>query len=251
MINPMDLTGKRILITGASSGIGRATAIYCAKLGARLVITGRDERRLEDTKHALEGQGHQMLLQELACREGLDMFFQSIAEETGALDGMVHCAGIPGVIPLKALSRQKLEQVMEVNFYSFVELVRQFGKKKYSRDGASIIGISTASVKRPKAYEIAYIASKAALEAAVPVMAMELKKRRIRVNSLCPGYVRTEMVEKVVAELGTKERMEDSAQTAILGWQTPEDIAKVCAFLLGDGAAAITACNLQADGGCM
>ena len=241
MINPMDLTGKRILITGASSGIGRATAIYCAK----------DERRLEDTKHALEGQGHQMLLQELACREGLDMFFQSIAEETGALDGMVHCAGIPGVIPLKALSRQKLEQVMEVNFYSFVELVRQFGKKKYSRDGASIIGISTASVKHPKAYEIAYIASKAALEAAVPVMAMELKKRRMRVNSLCPGYVRTEMVEKVVAELGTKERMEDSAQTAILGWQTPEDIAKVCAFLLGDGAAAITACNLQADGGCM
>ncbi len=82
-------------------------------------------------------------------------------------------------------------------------------------------------------------------------MAMELKKRRMRVNSLCPGYVRTEMVEKVVAELGTKERMEDSAQTAILGWQTPEDIAKVCAFLLGDGAAAITACNLQADGGCM
>ena len=153
------------------------------------------------------------------------------------------------IIPLKALSRQKLERVMEINFYAFVELVRQFGKKKNSADGASVVGISSALVRHPCAYEAAYISSKAALEAVVPVMAMELKKRRIRVNSLRPGNVRTEMIERVIEEFGNKERMENTAQASILGWQTPDEIAKVCAFLLGDGASAITACNISADGG--
>lgn len=248
-MNPMDLTGKHILITGASSGIGRATAIYCSKLGARLVITSRNEKRLSETREALVGQGHLMLLQDLTREAGLDAFFQAVSAKSGILDGMVHCAGIPAVIPIKALSRQKLEQVMAVNFYSFVELVRQFGKKKYSRDGASVIGISAALVRHPRAYEMAYISSKAALEAAVPAMAMELRKRRIRVNSVSPGNVRTEMVEKLMAELGNASRMEQSAQMSISGWQTPEEIARVCAFLLGDGAASITACNIQADGG--
>lgn len=245
----MSLSGKTILVTGASSGIGRAAAICCSKQGARLVITGRSRERLESTGSELAGDGHFVLAQDLTCQEGLEPFFQNIVNETGVLDGLVHCAGIPAVIPIKALSRQKLEQVMAVNFYSFVELVRQFGKKKYSRDGASIIGISAALVRHPRAYELAYISSKAALEAAVPVMAMELRKRRMRVNSVSPGNVRTEMVEKVIAELGNESRMEKSAQTSILGWQTPEEIARVCAFLLGDGAASITACNIQADGG--
>lgn len=249
MINPMELTGKTVLVTGASSGIGRATAICCSKLGARVVITGRDEGRLTETKNALAGSGHVAMTQELTSREGLDSFFRAIVEQTGPLDGMVHCAGVPGVIPLKALSRQKLESVMEVNFYSFVELVRQFGKKKYSTDGASIVGISTPLVRRPRAYEMAYIASKAALEAAVPVMAMELKKRGIRVNSVSPGSVRTRMVEQLIKELGNEERMESAAKDSISGWLTPDEIAAVCAFLLGDGASAITACNIPADGG--
>lgn len=101
----------------------------------------------------------------------------------------------------------------------------------------------------PRAYEMAYIASKAALEAAVPVMAMELKSRRIRVNSISPGAVRTEMVENLMTELGNGENLEAFAQRAVQGWQTPREIGKVCAFLLSGSSSAINARNLQVDGG--
>jgi len=241
------LEGKTVLVTGASSGIGRATALYCSRLGARVIAAGRDQTRLEETASQMEGQGHIYLLQDLT--EDLEPFFQTILQRAGKLDGMVHCAGIPAVIPLKALSRARLEHVMAVNFYSFVELVRQFGKKRYSRDGASIVGLSAALVRKPRAYELAYIASKAALEAAVPVMALELQKRKIRVNSLSPGAVRTEMLDQLAEQLGNRQFLENVAQSSIQGWQTPEEIARVCAFLLSDGAAAITARNVPADGG--
>ena len=243
------LVNKTILVTGASSGIGRATALYCAQLGARLVITGRDKNHLNKTKELMTAGNHISITMDLTSQDSLESFFETINEQTGLLDGMVHCAGIPGVIPLRSLSRMKLEKIMDINFYSFVELVRQFGKRKYSRDGASVVGMSAALVRHPRAYEMAYIASKAALEAVVPVMAMELKKRKIRVNCLCPGSVRTEMVEKTVKELGTEGNLDNLSRVSILGWQTPDEIAQVCAFLLSDSASAITARTIQADGG--
>lgn len=249
MYQSAGLTGKTILVTGASSGIGRATAVVCSEMGARLVITGRNEERLQETFDMLSGKGHMQILQDLSCEEGLDAFFSHVTGQAGKLHGLVHCAGIAGVIPLKVLSRGPLEHVMATNFYSFVELVRQFGKKKYSHDRASVVGISAILTQVPRAYEMAYIASKAALEAVVPVMAMELKSRRIRVNSISPGAVRTEMVENLMAELGNGEKLEAFAQRAVQGWQTPEEIGRVCAFLLSGSSSAINARNLQADGG--
>lgn len=142
MYKPMELTGKTILVTGASSGIGRATAVVCSELGARLVITGRNRERLRETFGMLSGKGHMQILQDLSCEEGLDVFFSHVTGQAGKLHGLIHCAGIAGVIPLKVLSRKALEHVMATNFYSFVELVRQFGKKKYSHDGASVVGVS-------------------------------------------------------------------------------------------------------------
>lgn len=243
----VELASKTVLVTGASSGIGRATAQCCARLGARVVVTGRDLARLEETRASLEGEDHWALPQDLT--EPLEPFFQTILQKAGKLDGMVHCAGLPGVIPLKVLGRTKLEQIMAVNFYSFVELVRQFGKRRYSRDGASVVALSTVLIQKPRPYELAYISSKAALEAAVPVMAMELAKRSIRVNCVSPGAVRTEMIERLAEELDNRDFLESLSQSSILGWQTPEEIAGVCAFLLSDSASAITARCVRADGG--
>lgn len=248
-MNPMDLTGKTILVTGASSGIGRAAAVLCAQLGAKVIASGRDQQRLDETKSRLEGDDHIALAQDLSCQDGLEPFVKEIVSLAGKLDGLIHCAGIPGVMPLKALSRSRLENIMAVNFYAFVELVRQFGKRRYSRDGASIVGISAALIRRPRPYELAYIASKAALEAAVPVMAMELKERKIRVNCVSPGAVKTEMLERLAEEFDNRNMLEREAQSSILGWQSPEEIAKVCAFLMSDAASAVTARIVPADGG--
>lgn len=236
-------------MTGASSGIGRAAAVCCSEMGARVVLTGRNEARLAATAAQLTGPDSISLTWDLAGQENLEPLFKEIVSETGKLDGMIHCAGIPGVMPLKALSRAQLEKIMRINFYSFVELVRQFGKKRYSQDGASIVGVSAALIRRPRPYELAYIASKAALEAAVPVMALELKDRGIRVNCVAPGAVKTEMLDRLAEELDNRDFLESGAQDSILGWQTPEEIAQVCAFLVSGASTAITARIIQADGG--
>lgn len=247
-MNPMDLTGKTVLVTGGSSGIGRAVAVCCSRLGAKVAVTGRSAERLEETRTRLSGGGHLALVWDFSRKEDLEPFFKSILSEAGKLDGMIHCAGIPGVIPLRALSRKQLEPVMEVNFYSFVELVRQFGKKRYSRDGASVVALSAALIRRPRPYELAYIASKAALEAAVPVMSMELRNRKIRINCVSPGAVRTEMLERLAEDLDNRKFLESGGGQAV-NWQTPEEIADVCAFLISDAASAITGRNILADGG--
>lgn len=249
MTHPMSLSGKTVLVTGASSGIGRAAAVCCAQMGARTVITGRNRERLAATADQLTGSGHMALTWDLAGEGGLEPLFKEIVSEAGKLDGLIHCAGVPGVTPLKALSRKRLEKVMEINFYSFVELVRQFSKRRYSRDGAAVVGVSAALIRRPRPYELAYAASKAALEAAVPIMAMELKERGFRVNGVAPGAVRTEMMDRLAEELDNRDFLERGAENSILGWQTPEEIARVCAFLVSGASSAITARIIQADGG--
>lgn len=249
MKNPMLLDGKKIMVTGASSGIGRATAIYCAELGAQVVLLGRSKKRLEVTLSNMPGEKHITLSCDFSETIDGDALFDKIVADGIKLNGLVHCAGIPCVMPLRSLSYKRLNHVMNVNFYSFIELVRTFVKKKYSNDKASIVGISAALVSHPRIYEMGYIASKAALEAVVPVMAIECQKRNIRVNCIEFGNVYTEMMDHIIKENDNKEIVEQFASKSILGWQKPEDAAKICTFLLDDASACITASIIQADGG--
>ena len=244
----MDLSGKRILITGASSGIGRAAAIRCGELGARLVLSGRDRARLEETLSLLPGEGHALCPMDLAAGKDLEEMFRGIAAE-GKLSGLLHCAGIPGVMPLGSLTRERLQGPMEIHFYAFVELVRQFSKKKYSLPGGSAVAVSSVLVHRPRPYELAYIASKGAMEAAIPPLAMECAKKGIRVNAVVAGPVRTPMALSTAARLGSEETMEENARAALLGWSEPEEVAEALAFLLSDSAGKITGRCLFADGG--
>ncbi len=256
MKNPMDLSNKYILITGASSGIGKATAIYCAELGAKVVLMGRNTEKLLETKKLLPGEDHQFfamdfrtLLGNSVRRDYLSELFGQITAGDRKLDGFVHCAGIASVMPLKSLTIERLHEVMSVNFYSFIEMTRNYLKKKNSNDGSSIIGISSVLAVRPREYELAYVASKAAMDAAVPVIAMESAKRRIRVNCIAPGSVNTEMAANMAREYKNQNFQEKQKKQSIFGWQQPEDIAKVCAFLLSDASRAFTAQVLRPDGG--
>lgn len=246
--NPLDFAGRKILVTGASSGIGRATAIYLSKLGAQIILSGRNEERLNETMLQLTGGNHQILSVDLSKEEELSPFFDQMVQDGIKLNGMVHCAGIPYVMPLQSLSKKRLSDVMETNFFPFIELVRQYVKKKYS-SGGSIVCISSILSVQPRAYETGYIASKAAMNAAVTSLAFELAKKEIRINGILAGNIMTEMVQETLKEYANEENFNNFIEQSLLGLGKPDDIASVCAFLLSDMARFITGRNMYADGG--
>jgi len=246
--NPLDLTGRKILVTGASSGIGKATAIYLSKLGAQIILSGRNEERLNETMLQLNGGNHQILAADLAKEEELGPFFDQMVQDGVKLNGMVHCAGIPYVMPLQSLTKKRLSDVMETNFFPFIELVRQYAKKKFS-SGGSIVCISSILSVQPRAYESGYIASKAAMNAAVTSLAFELAKKGIRINGVLAGNIMTEMVEETLKEYANEEHLNNVIEKSLLGVGKPDDIASVCAFLISDMATFITGRNMYADGG--
>ena len=190
--NPLDLSNRRVLVTGASSGIGRATAIYLSKLGAKIVATARNEDRLNETISQLEGEGHVVIPFDLSQGNNIEELFKSIIESGEKLNGLVNCAGIPYVMPLNVLTKNHLEDVMNVNFFPFVEMARLYSKKKYS-EGGSIVTISSILVDHPRANETGYIVSKGAMNAAVGGLACDLAKKSIRVNGVICGNVMTEI----------------------------------------------------------
>lgn len=249
MMNPMSLKNRKIFITGASSGIGKATAIYCANLGAQVVLHGRNIERLEKTKKQLSGNNHIICVQDFNTNTDWENIFNDIICDGIKLDGLVHCAGVPCIMPIKSLTKERLSNVMNINFYSFVELARFFVKRKYSNDYSSIVGISSSAVLHPRMYELGYLASKAAMEISIPVMAQEFFKRNIRVNCVSPGSVMTEMISSTLNEHNNKDVLDYVTSQSIMGWQEPEEIAKVCSFLLSNESKAITAKIIRADGG--
>ena len=241
-----NLTGKKILITGGSSGIGRATAFACAKAGAQVILLGRNKNHIEKTLENMEGQGHCYWTFDLNLDSDYETLFQDIVKTVGKLDGMVHSAGIPGVIPLKVLSKDKMLEVMNVNYFSFIELTKQFSKKKYN-NGGSIVGVSSVVVERGESCQTIYSASKAAMEASVKCLAIELASKNIRINTVMPGMIRTEMMDKVLEGGSRKDKL---GASSVLGIGKPEDVANAILFLISDFSSHTTGRNIYVDGGC-
>lgn len=242
------LKGKKILVTGASSGIGRSTSIVLAENGAVVVGVDVNECGLNDLKKDFISHGCSLITIAKNLKEDdLEDVFSIAISDGQKLDGLVHCAGVSSVIPLKALCKSMLHKVMEINFYSFVELVRQYSKKKYNNGGA-IVGISSLAATLPRAYELAYITSKAAMNAAIPCLAIELASKHIRVNGIMPGVVNTGMIN---APLSEEQNLfiNNMEKKTLLGMATPEDISSVVLFLLGDESKMITGRVIPVDGG--
>lgn len=246
--NPLDLSGRTILVTGASSGIGRASAIYLSKLGTKIVCVARNKERLQQTIAMLDGEGHIMISADLSDLSNIETIFQQAVSVVGKLNGLVHCAGIPYVMPLNVLNPQHMNEVMRNNFLPFVELARWYGKKKYAI-GGSIVTISSILVEHPRANETGYIAAKGAMSAAVGSLACDLAPKGIRVNGIICGNVLTDMVKNTVAELDNDVQLQKNVDKALLGMAEPEAIAGVVAFLISDMSRFITGRNIYADGG--
>jgi NAD(P)-dependent dehydrogenase (short-subunit alcohol dehydrogenase family) len=249
MINPMDLTGKHVLVTGASQGIGRATAIHISMLGARVSLVARNEEKLKATLDMLEGDGHTMYSFDLKRVEDIEGLIKQIVSQNGPLSGLVHCAGIATMRPLAMTNSKFLHDMMLINFYSFVELVRCASKKKNFVEGASFIGMSSIGSQSGDKSKSAYCASKAAMDAATKCMAKELESKKIRVNTVIGGFVKTDMYNMYIDNAG-----EDAVNSHILGRQylgigEALDIANAIAFLLSDASKFITGTGLIVDGG--
>ena len=243
--NPLDLTGRKILVTGASSGIGKATSIYLSKLGARLVVIGRNEERLADTFKQLKGSNHIKIITDLAELDDMSQIFDQAVKDGVKLNGLVHCAGIAQVIPLNILTKKKMIVEMNINYFSFIELVRQYSKRKFS-DGGSIVGISSIAADRAGQCQTNYSASKASMDIAAQALSIELAKKGIRINTILPGMIGTEMAMRA-QESGVD--LDQVERVQLLGMGEANDVAASCAFLISDMSRLITGRRLFVDGG--
>ena len=243
MYNPYSLEGKTVLVTGASSGIGRATAIECSKLGAKVVITARHEERLKETLNALEGDGHQLILCEMTSDDDLT----TLVETVPMLDGLVCNAGINKLVPIRQLKAEDLNHIFEVNTFSSIILLQKLMKKKKLAEDASVVYTSSISgIGAAAVGESMYIASKGALSAFVKAAALECSKKGIRVNAVCPGMVKTEMSDAYDLNEGDNE---DLKNYPLGRYANPVDIAWAIIYLLSNASSWVTGTNLVIDGG--
>lgn len=242
--NPFSLGGKTILITGASSGIGRATAIECSKLGAHVVITGRDAARLQETFDQLEGEGHQQIIADLTNPEALEQ----LVAETPQLDGLVNNAGIGYNKPMAFIKQSDLDAMFDTNTFAPVMLTKLMAKKKKLNKGASIVFTSSIASMRETTGNAVYSMTKAAIASFAKTCALELGDKGIRVNSVHPGMVETKLIhDGAVSEEDLRNDMENNYPLKRYG--RPEEIAWTIAYLLSDATAWVTGSQIVIDGG--
>lgn len=244
MFNPFSLKDKTILVTGASSGIGRAIAIECSKMGASVIITARSEERLQETLREMEGEQNKLIVADLSIDEDIE----NLANEMPALDGIVHCAGFTIPKPFNFLSKDDVDAVMKVNFSTPVFLTQKLLKSKKINKKASIVFISSISgVYVSSVAGSLYSASKGAVNGIVKGMAIELAAKQIRVNSVNPGMIETNIFS--VGIISEEQLNEDKKKYPLKRYGKPEEVAYAVIYLLSEASSWTTGSNILIDGG--
>lgn len=242
--NPFSLEGKTILVTGASSGIGKSIAIECSKMGATVIITGRNEERLDLTLQNCKGNNHKAVIADLTNEGDIE----KVVAECSLLDGVVHCAGTGDRTLLKAVKKKKIDAIMDANFSAPVLLQKQLLKEKKIKDSSSIVFIASRAPFAPTPANGIYAASKGALIAYAKVLGLELASKLIRVNCICPAMVWTELIEKD-AELTGVDFHEKEKEYPLKRFGRPEDIAFLSIYLLSEASVWMTGSCLDITGG--
>lgn len=242
--NPFSLEGKTILVTGASSGIGKATAIECSKMGARVIITGRNEERLRETFESLKGENHTSIIADLTHQGEIE----SLVQNTGKIDGLVLCQGRSRSLPVLFSTREKFDEIYDVNFFSPIELLRLLAKKKCLHTESSVVFIvSIGGTGCWTPGNAIYGSSKAALKSMVQYFAVELAPKKIRVNGICPGMVETPLIHH--GTLTQEQLDEDRDKYPLKRYGQPIDIANGAVYLLSGASSWLTGQSIVIDGG--
>jgi len=242
------LKDKRILITGASSGIGRACAILCSQLGSQVIVCGRDEKRLAETHAALSGEGHTRFTFELTSEEQIEEKLCTL-KGTKPVSGFIHCAGIERTNPLKTICMDDFSEMFKINVASAVVISKYLAKPGfYDKQGMSIVLISSVSGLMGEKGKTEYSASKSALTGLTRSLALELSSKQIRVNSICPAMVKSEMLDRMFQNL-PEESVQSIRSKHLLGIPESEDVANLSAYLVSDLSRFITGTCLLIDSG--
>ncbi len=241
--------GRSVVVTGASSGIGRECAIELSAHGARIVMVGRDAMRLAETGAQLAGSGHETAVLDLEELDTIGPAIRQVAQRIGTLYGLCHAAGAVATTPLSATTSDVVNRMMRVSVLAGLELARAVTRRDVmTPEGGSLLFLSSVYATTGAAGETGYSAAKGAVAAAARSMAVELARRRIRVNTISPGMVRTPMTESALAVLSA-DQVSAIEQRHLLGAGTPADVARAAVFLLSPAAAWITGVDLAVDGG--
>ena len=248
MWNPMDMSGRTVLVTGASSGIGRSTSIQLSRLGARLILVARDKQRLCDTERQLNGKSHRVAPFDLQDLSAVPEWLKCLAHEEGELSGLVHCAGVHMARPLRFVDTDKVEELIRVNVLAAQQLAKGFRQRQVRASTGSIVFVSSVMALVGQAGVSTYCASKGALTAMARSLALELAGEGIRVNCVAPGIVESEMTSHLARSL-TEEQFTAIRKMHPLGIGHTDDVAHAVSFLLADSSRWITGSTLVVDGG--
>lgn len=242
----LNLEGKKIMVTGSSSGIGRAAAKLLAFEGAKVILCGRNEKELNKTKaESANPAVHQIISFDVTDYNRYTEIFEQIVADGTKLDGLVHCSGIMKVVPIRAFSSDIIDEIFNVNLKSYLMLAAMFAKKKYSSSGC-MVGVSSINAHLPQTGMTIYAATKAAVESATKTMSIEFAKAGKRINSVVPGPIDTPMIKNI-----DDDCINLISNNSLLSLGQPEDVAKVIAFLLSDASGYVTGRAYYVDGGCL
>lgn len=241
--NPFSLTGKTILVTGASSGIGRGIAIACSKMGASVIVNGRNEERLNETLLHMSRENNQKLVADLSNTGQISTMVASLPK----LDGIVHCAGIGQRILCKQLQEKDIDEVTTANFKAPVLLQTEILKQKKINKESSIVFIASIAPESPSVGNAIYSASKGAIISYANCLAVELAPRKIRVNCISPAMVWTDLILK--GGVTEDELRQDEQKYPLKRYGKPEDIANLAVYMLSDASSWMTGSNVKITGG--
>lgn len=241
-MDKFSLSGKTILVTGASSGIGRGIAIACAKQGACVVLTGRNEARLKETLSQMSGDGHIIISADLTDEKQR----QSLVEKVPELDGFVQCAGVMNRVPCKSVGQEDIDSVFAPNVEAPILLQAALLQERRIKKGASIVYMASIAARSAVAGNALYSASKAAVIAYANCLALELAPRNIRVNCISPAMVWTDLA---LVGASREELEQDQLKYPLKRYAQPEDITGAAIYLLSDAAAWVTGSNIELTGG--